>query len=44
MLDEGFTLDAAIAKVEKRMVSLNETFNRLVAALPPENPTKEVEE
>src|SRR5690625_606947 len=29
MIDEGFTLDAAIKKVEKRMVTLNEAFRKL---------------
>lgn len=29
MLDEGFTLDAAIKKVDKRMVTLNDAFSRL---------------
>ncbi|GAA0299526.1 DNA-binding transcriptional MerR regulator [Gracilibacillus halotolerans] len=29
MLDEGFTLDAAIKKVEKRMETLNEAFRKL---------------
>lgn len=29
MLDEGFTLDAAVEKVEKRMVTISEAFRKL---------------
>lgn len=29
MLDEGFTLDAAVQKVEKRMVTISEAFRKL---------------
>ncbi|WP_227995164.1 hypothetical protein [Oceanobacillus sp. CFH 90083] len=34
MIDEGFTLDAAIKKVEKRMVTLNEAFRKLADTIP----------
>ena len=34
MIDEGFTLDAAIAKVEKRMTTLNEAFRKLANTMP----------
>ena len=34
MIDEGFTLDAAIAKVEKRMTTLNEAFRKLADVVP----------
>lgn len=34
MIDEGYTLDAAIKKVEKRMVTLNEAFRKLADILP----------
>lgn len=34
MMDEGFTLDAAIKKVEKRMVTLNEAFRKLADMVP----------
>lgn len=34
MMDEGFTLDAAIKKVEKRMVTLNEAFRKLAVMVP----------
>ncbi|MFD2132147.1 MerR family transcriptional regulator [Pseudogracilibacillus auburnensis] len=34
MMDEGFTLDAAIKKVEKRMVTLNEAFRKLADTVP----------
>lgn len=34
MIDEGFTLDAAIAKVEKRMTTLNEAFRKLADTVP----------
>lgn len=34
MIDEGFTLDAAIKKVEKRMVTLNEAFSKLADMVP----------
>lgn len=34
MIDEGFTLDAAISKVEKRMITLNEAFRKLTDILP----------
>lgn len=33
MLDEGFTLDSAIEKVEKRMVTLDEAFKKLADTL-----------
>src|SRR5699024_8610072 len=34
MIDECFTLDAAIKKVEKRMVTLNEAFRKLADTVP----------
>jgi|SRR5690625_624965 len=34
MIDEGFTLDAAIKKVEKRMETLNEAFRKLAETMP----------
>lgn len=34
MIEEGFTLDAAIKKVEKRMVTLNEAFRKLADTVP----------
>lgn len=33
IIDEGFSLDAAIKKVEKRMVTLNEAFRNLADAV-----------
>src|SRR5690625_1432122 len=33
MIDEGYTLDAAIKKVEKRMVTLNEAVRKLADIL-----------
>ncbi|GAA3023777.1 MerR family transcriptional regulator [Tetragenococcus solitarius] len=33
MLDEGFTLDSAIKKVEKRMIAMDEAFKKLADTL-----------
>lgn len=33
MLDEGFTLDSAIEKVNKRMVTMDEAFKKLADTL-----------
>lgn len=38
MIEEGYTLDAAAKKVEKRMETLNEAFRRLADYVP--NPEK----
>lgn len=37
MVDEGFTLDAAIIKVEKRMRTLNEAFQKLANSISDDN-------
>src|SRR5690625_1575731 len=34
MIDEGFTLDASIKKVKKRMTTLNEAFRKLADTIP----------
>ncbi|MGM0922233.1 MAG: MerR family transcriptional regulator [Bacillota bacterium] len=36
MIEEGFTLDAAAKKVEKRMEKLNEAFRKLADSFPDE--------
>ncbi|MEK5039154.1 MerR family transcriptional regulator [Sporosarcina sp. FSL K6-3457] len=37
MIEEGFTLDAAAAKVEKRMKILNDSFQKLADSIAKEN-------